>query len=112
LAPGSGAVDIDRVAAARQPLPAHQPARLSKSLRQQYLDLPPVAEEAPQTPARERGPATELSWSVAARNSMLNLRDSLAERHAAAGLVHVLAVIALTAGALAPLAGLFAYAWR
>lgn len=70
----------------------------------------PVAEEATQAPVRGRPYATELSWSAAARNSLLNLPDFLRERHAAAGLVHVLAVIALSAGALALLAAVFAHA--
>lgn len=90
-------------------LPTSLPA-FQDRYRQEYLDLPPVSEHA--APEREPAPRAELSWSAAARNSLLNVRDALAERHAAAGLVHVLAVVALTAGALGLLAAVFAYSWR
>ena len=79
--------------------------------RQEHLDLPPVAEDTPREPV-SRGRAAELTWPEAARNSLLNLRDLLAERHAAAGLLHVVAVMALTAGLLVLLAAVFVHAWH
>ncbi|MBV9290810.1 MAG: hypothetical protein JO222_00040 [Frankiales bacterium] len=79
--------------------------------RQEHLNIPPVAERAPQESAAHAH-ASDLTWRAATRNSLLNFRDVLAERHAAAGLLHVAAVIGLGAGLLALLTALFVYAWR